>query len=112
MHVEGLLPANLCLVTVLSSEQCLQFERFRQQHVQMVTILSLIDRLFCLLFERVAGGMFQIANLSKNRRKVNLQHACCSDKNVIDLLNEKINSRSWHPHFNVTFRSVKSGIYQ
>ena len=37
MHVEGSLPANLCLVTLLSSVQCLQFERFRQQNVQMVT---------------------------------------------------------------------------
>ena len=35
-HVEGLLPANLCLVTLLSSKQCLQFERFRLQHVKMV----------------------------------------------------------------------------
>ena len=33
MHVEGLLSANLCLVTLLSSEQCSQFERFRLQHV-------------------------------------------------------------------------------
>jgi len=30
MHVEGLLPATLCLVTLLKSEQCSQFERFRQ----------------------------------------------------------------------------------
>ena len=26
-HVAGLLPANVCLVTSLSSEQCSQFER-------------------------------------------------------------------------------------
>ena len=32
MHVEGLLPANLCLVTFLSSEQGSQFERFYLQH--------------------------------------------------------------------------------
>ena len=37
MHIKGSLPAILCLVTLLSSEQCLQFERFRLQHVQMVT---------------------------------------------------------------------------
>ena len=36
MHVEGLLPANVCLVTSLTSEQCLQFERFRMQHIQVV----------------------------------------------------------------------------
>ena len=36
MHVEGLLPANLCLVNLLSLEQCSQLERFRLQHVQMV----------------------------------------------------------------------------
>ena len=40
MHVEGLLHANLCLVTVLSSEQCLQFERFRLRHVQIVNKAS------------------------------------------------------------------------
>ena len=28
MHVECLLPVNLSLVTLLSLEQCLQFERF------------------------------------------------------------------------------------
>ena len=36
IHVEGLLPANLCLVTLLSLEQCSQSERFRLKHVQMV----------------------------------------------------------------------------
>ena len=40
MHVEGLLPANLCLITLLSSEQCSQFERFCLQHVQMVNKTS------------------------------------------------------------------------
>ena len=33
MYVEGLLPANLSLVTLLSLEQCLQFERFHLYHV-------------------------------------------------------------------------------
>ena len=36
MHTEGLLPANLCLITKLSSEQCLQFERLCLQHIQMI----------------------------------------------------------------------------
>ena len=36
MHIGSLLPANLCLVTLLSSEQCSQFERFRPQDVQML----------------------------------------------------------------------------
>ena len=36
MHVEGLPTAKLCLVTLLSSERCPQFERFRLQHVLMV----------------------------------------------------------------------------
>jgi len=40
MHVEGLLPANLCLVTLLSLEQCPQFERFCMQHIQMVNNTS------------------------------------------------------------------------
>ena len=40
MDVEVLLPANLCLVTLLSSEQCSQFERFRLQHAQMVNKTS------------------------------------------------------------------------
>ena len=40
MHVEGLLPANLCLVSLLSSEQCSQFERFCLQPVQMVNKTS------------------------------------------------------------------------
>ena len=35
-HVEGLLPASLCLATLLSSEHCSQFERFHLQHFQMV----------------------------------------------------------------------------
>ena len=40
MHFEGLVSANLCLVTLLSSEQCIQFERFRLQHIQMVNKTS------------------------------------------------------------------------
>ena len=40
MHVEGLMPASLCLVILISSEQCSQFERFRLQHVQMVNKAS------------------------------------------------------------------------
>jgi len=40
MHVEGLLPANLCLITLLSSEYCSQFERFCLQHVQMIKKIS------------------------------------------------------------------------
>jgi len=30
------MPANLCLVTLFTSEQCLQLERFGLQHIQMV----------------------------------------------------------------------------
>ena len=44
MHAEGLLPANLCLVTLLSSEQRLQSERFHLQHVQMVNQTSCLKR--------------------------------------------------------------------
>ena len=40
MHVEGLLLANLCLVTLISSDQCSQFERFRLQHIQIVNKTS------------------------------------------------------------------------
>ena len=36
MHVDCLLAAKLCLVTLLNLEQCSQFQRFRLQHVQMV----------------------------------------------------------------------------
>ena len=41
MLVEGVLPAILCLVTLLTSEQCLQFERFRLEYVQMVNKASI-----------------------------------------------------------------------
>ena len=37
---EGLPPANLCLVTLLSSEQCSQFECFHPQHVQIINNTS------------------------------------------------------------------------
>ena len=40
IHVEGLLPANLWSVILLILEQCLQFERFRLQHVQKVNKTS------------------------------------------------------------------------
>ena len=40
VHVEGLLPANLCLVTLLSLEQCSVFQKFHLQHVQMVNKTS------------------------------------------------------------------------
>ena len=40
MHVKCLLAINFCLVTLLSSEQCSQFERFRLQHVQMINKTS------------------------------------------------------------------------
>ena len=36
MHVDSLLPDQLCLAILFSSEQCLQFERVCLQHVQMV----------------------------------------------------------------------------
>ena len=36
MHVDGLLSANWCLITLLSSVLCSQFEIFRLQNVQMV----------------------------------------------------------------------------
>ena len=36
VHVKGLLPANLCSVTLLSSEQCSQFNRFHSQYIQKV----------------------------------------------------------------------------
>ena len=36
MHVEGFLPANLCLVILLSPKQCSQLVRFRTQHIQTV----------------------------------------------------------------------------
>ena len=43
MHVEDLLPADLCLVTLLISEQCSQFERFRLRyyHVQNIQLKKL-----------------------------------------------------------------------
>ena len=40
VHVEGLLPTNLCLFILLSSEQCSQSERFRLQHFEMVNKTS------------------------------------------------------------------------
>ena len=39
--VEGLLLANLRLVTLLSSEQYSQFERFRLQHDQLINKTSI-----------------------------------------------------------------------
>ena len=36
MHVDSLLPGQLCLAILFSSEQCLQVERVCLQHVQMV----------------------------------------------------------------------------
>ena len=45
MHVEGLMPANLCLVTLLSSEQYSVFEKFCLQHVQMVTKTSSLKKI-------------------------------------------------------------------
>ena len=36
MHVEGLLPVNLYLVTLVSLEHCSKIERFRLQRIQMV----------------------------------------------------------------------------
>ena len=40
IHDEGLLPADLCLVTLLSSEQCSQFESSHSQYVQKVNQTS------------------------------------------------------------------------
>ena len=63
--------------------------------------------MFCLPFEYVTGGIFQIANivlslvkkLNTNWQAINLQHACSSHKNII--LNEKIKPTGWHPRFEV-----------
>jgi len=44
MHAEGLSPANLCFVTLLNSEHCSQFERFRLQHgTQNIQFQNKID---------------------------------------------------------------------
>ena len=40
LHVEGLVPANLCLVMLLSSTRCSQFARFRLQHITIVNKTS------------------------------------------------------------------------
>ena len=40
MHVEGLLPANLCLVTLLSWGKRLQFKSVHLQHIQTVNKTS------------------------------------------------------------------------
>ena len=61
--------------------------------------------MFCLPFERVAGGIFQIVNivqslvkqLNTNEQAVNIQHACCSHMNVI--LYEIIKPKTWHDRF-------------
>ena len=45
MNIEGLLPANLCLVDLLSSERCSQFERFPLQHVQTNTSSSFQNKI-------------------------------------------------------------------
>ena len=50
MHVGGLLTANVSLVTLLSSEQCSQIERFRPQDVQMLNKnhpIKTIDWQYC-----------------------------------------------------------------
>ena len=44
MHIEGLLHANLCLASLLSSVQCSQLERFRLQHVQMVNKTNKVSK--------------------------------------------------------------------
>jgi len=36
----SMLPANLCLVTLLCLEQCSQLERFHLQHIQIVSKTS------------------------------------------------------------------------
>ena len=40
MHVEALLPENMCLDTLSNSEQCSQFERFHLEHGKMVNKTS------------------------------------------------------------------------
>ena len=52
MYVEGLLPSNLCLVTLLNSEQCLQFERFRLQHIQMVDKTSIFKTKLAIMLRQ------------------------------------------------------------
>ena len=48
MHVEGLLPGNLCIVSLLSLKQCSHFETFCVQLVQMatkpITALSILGK--------------------------------------------------------------------
>ena len=45
MHAECLLSANLCLVTLTSSEQCSKCETFRLQDVQMANKTSFKTKL-------------------------------------------------------------------
>ena len=48
MHVEGSLPANLCLVSLLSLKQRSTFERFCLQHIQMVNKTFSLKRLIII----------------------------------------------------------------
>ena len=72
--------------------------------------------MFCLPFERVAGGVFQIANIVPSLiqqldtlwQAVNLQHACYNHKNVI-LNKNKCKPRNWHPECNGT---VQMQVYK
>ena len=95
MHVEGLLPANLCLVTLLSSEKSLQFEKFHLQHVQMVNKSRFKAKL--------TGNN---AELTAILFDVSLSHILDNRLPVKNYWSANFWHRSWHPPFKVICREL------
>ena len=60
MRVEGLLPADLCLVTLASSEQCSQFDNFRLQYVQIVKRCKLQILAITSMLVKLAATLFDV----------------------------------------------------
>ena len=56
---ESLLPAHLCLVTLFSTEQCSQLERFLPQHVQMVNKTS-------IFITELTGNFAETSRVNRN----------------------------------------------
>ena len=69
MHVESFLPANLCLVTLVNSEQCSHFQSFRlQQMVNNKALFTIynMQNTYYVKQECVKTSIFEIKCIGNN----------------------------------------------
>ena len=86
-NVDDLLTANLCVVTLLNSKQCSQFERFRVQHGKMVNKTSSFNIKLTVMLRR--------AELTAKHFDVSLSHVVGSRILITNYCSANYGQKNW-----------------